>query len=262
MNTFMIPTSTILKCESTRFVRIALALLMICVQGAAYGNEVEADSPSTLPKDSVVAVEIESRSLEYPIKYVLSYQMVGLMYLNALDREITEFDTFSFDTFKEGFSRGPEQDGDGAFWNYMMHPLWGSETYLRARSQNYEWWESFLFSAASSVVWEYGIENFVTHPSTPDLIITPLAGSVLGELRFRLKKHVTQSNYKYRQVYLVAIDPLQAFTEYLGRSFGKDWREPAYTELTSPERYASLGLAPTVSARGKLGVSMRYHLSF
>ena len=209
-----------------------------------------------------IQIEESARSLDYPIRYVLSYQLVGLAYLNALDRDITNFDTFSFDTFKEGFSRGPEDDGDGVFWNYIMHPLWGSETYLRARSQNYEWWESFLFSAASSIVWEYGFENWVTHPSTPDLIITPLAGSVLGEFRFLLKKHILQSDYKHQKTYLILIDPLQSFTEFLGGKFGHDWSEPAYTDLRPPEPYAHLGLLPTVSSRGELGVSMRYDLSF
>ncbi|MEM7672928.1 MAG: DUF3943 domain-containing protein [Verrucomicrobiota bacterium] len=237
-------------------------LLTIGVSMSARANPLPSEASDVSLDEPSVEVEERERSLDYPIRYVLAYQAFGLFYLNALDRDITNFDTFSWDTFTEGFSRGPEDDGDGAFWNYLMHPLWGSETYLRARSQNFEWWESFLFSAASSIVWEYGMENFVTQPSTPDLIITPLAGSVLGELRFRLKRHFLQSGYEHRNTYLILIDPLQAFTEYLGRSFGKDWSEPAYTGLRPPERTTYLDLTPTVNSEGQLGLAMRFQHSF
>ncbi|MGB0371789.1 MAG: DUF3943 domain-containing protein [Opitutales bacterium] len=230
-------------------------ILSIFLLFGLLGRGVAQEAPGPQP-------ETVERSLDYPIRYVLAYQSIGLFYLNALDRDITNFDTFSWDTFKEGFSRGPEDDGDGAFWNYLMHPLWGSETYLRARSQNYEWWESFLFSAGSSVFWEYAMENWVTHPSIPDLIITPLAGSALGELRFRLKKHLLQSDLTYRKTLLVVVDPLQAFTEFVGRRFDQDWSEPAYSGLKPPERYSYLDISPTISARGKLGVAMRYEMNF
>ena len=233
----------------------ARALLLATCLACGFNPAIAQDTPSVEPEEM-------SRSLDYPIRYVLAYQLVGLTYLNALDRDITNFDTFSFDTFKEGFSRGPEQDGDGAFWNYMMHPMWGSETYLRARSQNYNWWESALFSTASSIVWEYGIENWVTHPSTPDLIITPLAGSILGEARFRLKKHILKSDYKYQKTYLILVDPLQSFTEFLGGKFGHDWSEPAYSGLRPPERYSHFDLSHTVNVRGQIGVSMRYQMEF
>ena len=93
-------------------------------------------------------------SLAYPVAYTFTYQMLGYGVLTQMDREKTNFNASSFDNFLDGFRDGPHFDDDEWQWNYVAHPLWGSETYMRARAQGYNEIQSFLFSAGASIVWE------------------------------------------------------------------------------------------------------------
>jgi len=166
--------------------------------------------------------------LTYPILYSLSLQSVSIAFLGNLDRDVTGFTGPSARNFEEAFTKGPTPDDDDGFWNYIGHPFAGSESYLRARAQGYGPLGSFLFSGAASVVWEFGFEGWYQRPSTQDLIITPLAGSLLGEVRFRAKRALLETDSATSRVLAVAIDPLQSAAELIGRTFGQDWTEPAF----------------------------------
>ena len=68
---------------------------------------------------------------------------------------------------------------------------------MSARSLGYSVMTSFLYSAAiSTFAWEYGFEALAEVPSTQDLIITPICGSILGELFHIAKKNIIQKDYK------------------------------------------------------------------
>lgn len=173
-------------------------------------------------------------SLAYPVQYVLSWQMVGIISLSSLSRSETGFYKPHVDHFLDGFKHGPHFDDDSWYYNYVAHPLWGSETYLRARSQGFKPFESFLFSTGASLVWEFGFESWVARPSYQDLFVTSTSGWLLGELRYHLKQSLLDSddpNY----FLVTVVDPLQTLTEYIGRVFGQDWREPAYQKVPSGE---------------------------
>jgi hypothetical protein len=95
--------------------------------------------------------------------------------------------------YEEAFTKPPlfdgskpfmRWDGDSLFINTVGHGLFGSELYLRARQCRFGWAGSLAFAAATSALWEYGIEGSGTRPSANDLVYTPLAGLVLGELRY------------------------------------------------------------------------------
>jgi hypothetical protein len=170
-------------------------------------------------------------SLAYPAAYTFTYQMIGYGFLTHLDRKKTNFNASSFDNFLDGFRDGPHFDDDEWQWNYVAHPLWGSETYLRARGQGFDPIESFLFSAGASFVWEFGIESWSARPSIQDLVITPVAGMLLGELRFRLKRQLIERGDYQSAIWLVLIDPIQYATEWIGEKFGRDWSEPAFRKV-------------------------------
>ena len=170
-------------------------------------------------------------SLAYPAAYAFTYQMIGYGWLTHLDRKKTNFNASSFDNFLDGFRDGPAFDDDEWQWNYVAHPLWGSETYLRARAQGFNEIHSFLFSAGASFVWEFGIESWSQRPSIQDLIITPVAGMLLGELRFRLKRQLIERSDYQAAIWLILIDPIQWATEWVGSKFGQDWSEPAFRKV-------------------------------
>lgn len=88
---------------------------------------------------------------------------------------------------------GPTMDRDAAHWNFIIHPVFGSELYVLARNHNCSWWQSLLYAGAMSTFWEFVTEGYYERASWQDLFITPIAGSLLGELRYQAK-HALKKN--------------------------------------------------------------------
>ncbi|WP_433934160.1 DUF3943 domain-containing protein [Sorangium cellulosum] len=87
-----------------------------------------------------------------------------------------------FDTSQPAF----RWDHDPWPINVIGHALLGSEIYLRARTCRFGAAAAVAFAIAGTHLWEYGYEANGVRPSALDLVYTPLAGALLGELR-----HVT-----------------------------------------------------------------------
>lgn len=68
--------------------------------------------------------------------------------------------------------------------NVFGHGLLGSEIYLRARTCRFSAPAAVAFAVAGTHLWEYGYEANGVRPSALDLVYTPLAGALLGELRY------------------------------------------------------------------------------
>jgi hypothetical protein len=99
--------------------------------------------------------------------------------------------------WKENVKTGPVMDDDKWQLNYIAHPYCGGLYYMTARSSGFSVLESFGYSVImSTFFWEYGIESFAEAPSTQDLIITPILGSVVGEGFFYAKKSIVKHNHK------------------------------------------------------------------
>ena len=121
---------------------------------------------------------------EEPVVYSAQVMGLGLGGLLAFDLHDTDP---SYENFLQAMrSPAPRPDDDGAVFNYVLHPLWGSETYLRARAAEFSPAGSFAFSMGASVTWEYLIESWTEHPSRQDLVYTTGLGWMLGEARYRL----------------------------------------------------------------------------
>lgn len=99
--------------------------------------------------------------------------------------------------FKNVFKRGPEWDHDNPVFNYVLHPYAGAVYFMSARSCGFSFWGSFLYSAAISTIgWEFGIEAFMERPSYQDIVITPVVGSLMGELFYRAKHEIVNNGYE------------------------------------------------------------------
>lgn len=83
-----------------------------------------------------------------------------------------------------GSARAFEWDGDPWWINGLGHALFGSELYLAARRCRFDPVPAALLATAGRAVWEYGYEANGVRPSALDLVYTPLAGAVLGEMRY------------------------------------------------------------------------------
>jgi hypothetical protein len=178
--------------------KIAGALLIIfisSISSTSYGEEERND-------------KIEFKK---PVVYALSFMALGYGSL-VLSDQVGEP---NLDNFKSAFTNGPKLDDDSFVFNFVFHPLWGSETYLRAREGNFGMIGSIAFSMAASATWEFLIESWSQPPSTQDLIFTTGIGWIIGEARYRLKQ-ISSPDYHW------IIDPINTTLEHIRLVFTRD----------------------------------------
>ncbi|MBI3543161.1 MAG: DUF3943 domain-containing protein [Deltaproteobacteria bacterium] len=148
---------------------------------------------------------------------LLGAQIVTLAILSTLPPESTGWGKGSLKNIYDHAVQGPHFDTDPPYWNFTAHPFVGSEYYLLARNRNASWWQSLLYSAAMSAFWEYVTEGYFERPSIQDLIITPVAGAVLGELRYQAKEALVdpktgKADKLWKKILIVVLDPINALS--------------------------------------------------
>ena len=135
---------------------------------------------------------------------VLSGAFVGtLLVLECLPEDATTWNRAALQKdppykrwFDFVFRKGPEWDHDKFVFNYVLHPYAGAAYFMAARSCGFNFWRSFLYSAIiSNIGWEFGIEACMERPSYQDLVITPVVGSLIGEMFYRLKRGIVRNGY-------------------------------------------------------------------
>lgn len=87
----------------------------------------------------------------------------------------------------------PVWDEDDWRLNYLGHPYAGSIYYNTVRAQGASVWQSFLFGLGASTFWEYVVEATAEPASTQDLIVTPVAGAIMGELVHQMTLSMTKN---------------------------------------------------------------------
>lgn len=95
------------------------------------------------------------------------------------------------ETLVHSWSAAPTwHDGDPWFTNYLGHPLMGMILYSFARHSGHSIAKSTAFTIVASTGWEYLLEGWFEQPSYIDLLVTPVAGPALGELRWWARSHL------------------------------------------------------------------------
>ena len=84
--------------------------------------------------------------------------------------------------FYKSYTQPPIIDNDMLIINYLGHPYQGGYYYNSMRSQGATVLQSSLYCVGQSLVWEYVYEGGMEQPSIQDLITTPIAGIIIGEL--------------------------------------------------------------------------------
>ena len=111
--------------------------------------------------------------------------------------------------FKQAWTKPPVIDKDPVNVNYLGHPYFGMNFYLSQRNYGESPLYSFLFSTLTSTCFEYFIESWSERPSIQDLIITPVVGSILGELVYRATQEMRKDGFtKAEKIILTIINPL------------------------------------------------------
>jgi hypothetical protein len=227
---------------------------MVTALGAADGSE--RDRWRATPP-----AEPDWRGAGRDVGYYLGYQVVGVAILYALPEGISGWSSedknkYSFDTWRENVSKAV-WDKDSVFVNYVLHPYWGGGYYIRARERGLDRGQSFWFSALLSTLWEYGVEALFEPVSIQDLVVTPVAGFLVGEYLFApLRAHIRDKRGELDwsdKLLLMLTDPLGAINGQVDQLLGvKTTLQLAPVRLHAP---AALGVdgSPPLAA----GASMR-----
>ena len=97
----------------------------------------------------------------------------------------------------------------------------GATSYLTYRNRQGSRLEGFLGSSLNSLIYEYLIAGGTQPPSLNDMIVTPIAGSLLGEGLYQFKKLLLKDGYlsTFEKILVTIADPAEAF--YFGFNYQK-----------------------------------------
>ena len=180
--------------------------------------------------------------------YFVGYQAVTVAVLYALPESQTNFDRedASLGKWHDNVTN-PEWDKDDYFVNYVLHPYWGAAYYIRGRERGLSRWQSLGYSTLLSVIYEFGAEALFEPVSYQDLIITPLAGWLIGEyvfspIRDSIKAKEESELDLLDKTALVLTDPLGALNGLTDKLFGVE-TQVALAPIVpmTPERNAWAG---------------------
>jgi Domain of unknown function (DUF3943) len=107
----------------------------------------------------------------------------------------------------------PHWDQDHWYLNYLGHPYFGAISYVRARERRFGAFDAFWYAALLSGLFEFGIEAVFERPSYQDLIVTPVAGALLGAFLFEPVRERILGKLErqwYDHLTLTLTDPLGA----------------------------------------------------
>lgn len=140
-------------------------------------------------RDSLLAKQTFGRKALRAAKIIFVGELATMVFFAAMPEDFSNWNKNFYKNalahWKSAFTMPPKWDSDPIFVNYVQHPLAGAIYYNGVRSQAATPFQSFLFSFAESTFFEYFIESVAERPSLQDLIITPIAGCLIGELQYQ-----------------------------------------------------------------------------
>jgi hypothetical protein len=172
------------------------------------------------------ALERDWRGLRRDTAFFLGYQVVGAGILYLLPERVTKWTPEQRKTSMHRWWENvqhPTWDRDHWYVNYLGHPYFGAIAYIRARERRFEAFGGFWYAALLSGLYEFGIEALFEQPSYQDLIVTPVAGALLGALLFEPIRERIQGKPElqwYDQLTLTLTDPLGAANSLFERLLG------------------------------------------
>lgn len=132
-----------------------------------------------------------------------------------------------FEKYVDNISQKPVMDKDEWAVNWIGHSLSGAAYYTLARHNKFSMMQSFGYSVMmSTFFWEYGFEAVAERPSIQDLLITPVIGSILGEMFYRAEQNIVANegrlagSKKLGKVALVVLNPMGAISSSINKAVG------------------------------------------
>ena len=183
--------------------------------GSADNNEKPVVQPlqilpaSVTIKDSLLPIQSFSRKAFRSAKLILAGEVATMVFFYVMPEDFSNWNRNFYEApvphWKRAFTMPPKWDNDPNVVNYVQHPLAGAIYYNGVRSQGATRLQSFLFSVAESTFFEYFIESVAERPSTQDLIVTPLAGSLIGEMENMLTLRMKRRGFSFAEKVAVTI---------------------------------------------------------
>jgi Domain of unknown function (DUF3943) len=158
-------------------------------------------------KESGVGIKILRASA-----YSVGYNLTMGAYLLAAPYEVSKWDKHKkFDMqavlkqYDHSYSSPAVIDHDMDIINYVGHPYQGGYYFNTMRCQGATFWQSAMFCLGNSILWEYGWEGGMEQPSIQDLLTTPIAGVVVGELAHVATIKMSKNGFKWYEVIIVCL---------------------------------------------------------
>jgi uncharacterized protein DUF3943 len=145
--------------------------------------------------------------------FLFGYQVVTIAIFYVLPESVSKWSADAkANIFKRWWDnvQNPHWDHDAFAINYIGHPYFGSTYYARARERGFGEFDSFVYSALASAMYEFGTEALFEKPSYQDLIVTPVGGALLGLALEPIRTWIKLKPEPkwYDQVFLAATDPI------------------------------------------------------
>ena len=185
--------------------------------------------PDTLPKQSNTPLLRNQdagiwKKIGRAELFIGGAELFGITVLMLSPKEVTgwspDWTQDAWRNVKRSISTAPVWDDDDWQLNYIGHPVAGSYYYNSLRSQHASIFHSFLFATAQSCIWEYFIEATAEKPSTQDLIVTPIVGSILGESVHRLTMNMRRNGFNFlEKVFVIIFNPMFVLNNGFGSRF-------------------------------------------
>lgn len=215
----------------------------------AWSNPAGAQGPAEAGEESWPPRERNPAGLRRDTAYLLSYQVVTIGILYALPESVSNWS----DEQKESYSladwwenvTNPQWDTDDYYLNYILHPYWGAGYFVRARENGYDERAAFWYSAAMSTAFEFGAEALFEQPSIQDLIVTPVAGAILGEYFMHVRAGILERRDPGKplplgdRLLLVLTDPIGAINRQVQSWLGLS-DEAAIQPYYAPQRVGAV----------------------
>lgn len=188
--------------------------------------------PGDCLEESLFVAGPDSTGLRRDTWYFLSYQVAAIAILYAMPESTTGWtdeqkDEYSLSVWWDNVTN-PQMDSDDFYINYVLHPYWGSAYFVRARERGYDNVGSFWYSVLLSSMYEFGAEALFEEPSTQDLIVTPVLGSLLGMYFMDVREGVREREAAlgrrstWDKWLMVLTDPLGSLNRQFDKLFGWD----------------------------------------
>lgn len=216
------------------------------------------------PKEKTLVKEVRNLG-------VMGVGMMGIIW--SLPESISKWDKSKgfvalASKYDDNIKKGPVVDKDDWVVNYIGHPVSGAAYYTMVRHQGFSRMESFAFSVAmSTFFWEYGLEAFAEVPSIQDLIITPVIGSLMGEVFYMAQQKIDANGGKILgsralgTTASVLMNPAGALSKQINKALDGNFIKDARISITNSNPMPAIHI-PGSSSNNSAYIGLQLKLIF